>query len=165
MSGAASYTRLMAVTTPHPSALDPVARHRPRYRWRTWMRGHVPWALVALFPKGQRDCGQHEWRRRDDDTDGCYHCVVGDRPHQPIDLPIDHEFRIGLVRWAEESGSPVAATMVERFHALDRDLGRRRWHPPAELSPGRPRQGERLFARVSSIADAARRSARRLRSS
>lgn len=162
MSGAASYTRLMVVTTPHSSALDPVARHRPRYRWRTWMRGHVPWALVDLFPKGLKDCGQHEWRRRDDETDGCYHCVVGDRPHQPIDVPIDHDFRMGLVRRAE-AGDEFYAAMVEKFHAHDCALGRPRWHPPAESAAPSPR-GERLFARVSSVLDAARRSARRLRS-
>jgi hypothetical protein len=110
------------------------------------MRGHVPRALVDLFPKGLTDCGQHEWRRADDGTDGCYHCVVGVRPHQPIDVPIDHEFRTGLVRRA------------------DRELGRPRWEPPAAEPPERRRAGERLFARVSSIGDAARRSARRLRS-
>jgi hypothetical protein len=164
MTGAASYTRSMSVSIPHPSALDPVPRHRPRYRWRTWMRGHVPWALVVLFPKGLKDCGQHEWRRRDEETDGCYHCMVGVRPHQPIDVPIDDEFRMGLVRWAEESGSAFAAEMVEKFHAHDRELGRPRWEPPADLVAPRSAR-ERLFARISSLGDAARRSARRIRSS
>jgi hypothetical protein len=83
MSNARSYTGSVAITTPHPSLLlDPVPRHRPRYRWRTWIRGRVPWALVDLFPQGLKDCGQHEWHAYDADTDRCCHCVVGVRPRR-----------------------------------------------------------------------------------
>jgi len=59
-----------------------VARRRPRYRWRTWIRGHVPWAMVDWFPKGLKDCGRHRWHAWDDDTDRCYHCEVGVRSRQ-----------------------------------------------------------------------------------
>jgi hypothetical protein len=164
MSAVRSYTR--SVATPpdvHPSLLDAVPRRRPRYRWRTWMRGHVPWALVDLFPKGFKDCGQHEWSRYDEETDRCYHCEVGVRPHQPLHVSIDEKFRMELIR-AAERGSEAAKAMIERFHANDRELGRRHWEPPAEI-PTPPSRPERLFAQVSSLADAARRSARRLRSS
>jgi hypothetical protein len=132
MSSASPYTRVMGGTcAPHPSVMDPVARRRPRYRWRTWMRGHVPWALVDLFPKGLEDCGQHEWHNYDDKVDRCYHCEVGVRPHRPIHAPIDDNFRLMLVR-AAERGDEVAAELVESFHGRDRELGRPRWHPPAE---------------------------------
>jgi hypothetical protein len=47
----------------------------------------LPWALVDLFPKGLKDCGDHEWFRFDDETDRCYHCEVGERSHQH--MPID----------------------------------------------------------------------------
>jgi hypothetical protein len=135
MSAGGFYTRRMgATTTPHSSALEPVARHRPRYRWRSWLIAHLPMPLAVRVPIGKRDCGQHEWRRGEDrDTDVCYHCMVGERPHQPIDVPIDDEFRMGLVRWAE-TGDEFAARMVEKFHAHDRELGRPRWHPRCETS-------------------------------
>jgi hypothetical protein len=113
----------------HPSLLDPIPRRRPRYRWRTWMRGRVPWALVDLFPKGRHDCGQHEWHRDEKNTDRCYHCEVGVRPHQPLHVPIDEEFRIGVARDAER-GSPTAIMLLERIHTNDRELGRPRWRPP-----------------------------------
>lgn len=82
MSGVATYTRRMAYEYPDDLLLDPVRRRRPRYRWRTWIRGHVPWAMVDWFPQGLKDCGQHRWHAYDDDTDRCYHCVVGVRPRQ-----------------------------------------------------------------------------------
>jgi hypothetical protein len=45
-----------------------------RYRFRTWLRGRLPAALADLAPKGQRDCGEHEWYRVDGHTWRCYHC-------------------------------------------------------------------------------------------
>ena len=68
MSGTATYTRAMASVHPDDLLLDPVPRRRPRYRWRTWTRGHVPWALVDWFPQGLKDCGQHEWHAYDEKT-------------------------------------------------------------------------------------------------
>lgn len=163
MTGTRSYTRPMALTThPHSSALDPVARHRPRYRWRGWLRAYLPVPLAIRIRLGTRDCGQHEWRHWDESTDVCWHCIVGERPRQPIDVPIDHEFRMGLLSRAEE-GDEFYVAMVERFRQADRELGRPRWHPPAETPQASERIGERLFARLSSIADAALRAARRLR--
>jgi len=82
MRPGAAYTPPMASVRADDLFLDPVPRRRPRYRWRTWMRGHVPWALVDWFPKGLNDCGQHEWRAHDERTDRCYHCEVGVRPRQ-----------------------------------------------------------------------------------
>ena len=134
MSSMHSYTRPMGtIAKPHPSALDPVPRRRPRYRWRSWLRTYLPMPLAIRLPLGKRDCGQHEWRRGEDGIDVCYHCLVGERPHQPIDVPIDDDFRMGLLRWAE-TGDELAARMVEKFHAHDRELGRPRWHPPAEMT-------------------------------
>ncbi len=83
MSTTASYNRAMASSTPiDPLIMDPVPRRRPRYGWRTWIRGRVPWALVDFFPQGLKDCGQHEWHAYDETTDRCCHCVVGVRPRQ-----------------------------------------------------------------------------------
>ena len=51
------------------------------YRFRTWLRGHSPWALINLgvFGKGA-DCeaagGDHEWYKKDDKHSACYHCKV-----------------------------------------------------------------------------------------
>jgi hypothetical protein len=147
----------------HPSALDPVPRHRPRYRWRTWLRDFLPMPLAIRVRLGARDCGQHEWRHWDASTDVCWHCIVGERPRQPIDVPIDDESRVWLAQRAEE-GDPLYAAIVERFHEEDRELGRSRWYPPADAPRATARRRERLFAPVSSMVDAARRSARRLRS-
>ena len=82
MSEIAFYTGRMASPYPEHLLLDPAPRRRPRYRWRTWIRGRVPWALVRFFPQGLHDCGQHEWHAHDADTDRCYHCDVGVRPRQ-----------------------------------------------------------------------------------
>lgn len=84
-----------------------------------------------MFPRGVRDCGQHEWYRQDDDIDCCYHCMVGVRPRQPIEVPIDHELRLDLVR-AAERGSVGSAELLADLHEVDRELGRPRWHPPEE---------------------------------
>ena len=82
MNRTATYTRPMASVHPEGLYLDSVGRHRPRYRWRTWIRGRVPWAMVDWFPKGLKDCGRHRWHAYDHDTDRCYHCEVGVRPRQ-----------------------------------------------------------------------------------
>lgn len=66
------------------------------------MRGHLPWALVDLFPKGAKDCGDHEWFRFEDDTDLCYHCEVGKRPHQHTPIDWDGELWRELTRLADE---------------------------------------------------------------
>jgi hypothetical protein len=91
MSRTATYTRSMAYVHSDDLYFDAAPRHRPRYRWRTWIRGRVPWALVDWFPQGLKDCGQHEWHAYDADTDRCCHCVVGVRPRQlfpPGETPV-----------------------------------------------------------------------------
>jgi len=50
---------------------------RPRYRWRTRLRTLVPFFAIDLLPKGNTDCGRHEWYGHDADTFYCYHCTVG----------------------------------------------------------------------------------------
>ena len=52
---------------------------RPRYRWRTWLRPHLPYALLWLAPQGRQDCGAHEPYNHDDAVDRCYHCEPGER--------------------------------------------------------------------------------------
>lgn len=75
---------------------------RPRYRWRTWLRGRLPWALVVLFPKGDKDCGDHEWFRFDEDTDRCYHCEAGERPHHHMPIDWNSALWRALTRLADE---------------------------------------------------------------
>lgn len=48
-----------------------------KYRVRTRLRGHLPYALLWLAPKGKHDCGAHEWYRAYADTWHCYHCEPG----------------------------------------------------------------------------------------
>ena len=75
---------------------------RPRYRWRTWLREHLPWRLARLFPAGSRDCGDHEWFRADEETDWCYHCEVGERPHRHMPIAWDSDLWRELTRFADE---------------------------------------------------------------
>jgi hypothetical protein len=53
-----------------------------KYRFRTWLRGNLPYALSDRIPKGAEDCGDHDWYLRDARTEACYHCVVGVRMHE-----------------------------------------------------------------------------------
>jgi hypothetical protein len=52
-----------------------------RYRLRTWLRGHEPnWLYrVWAIPKGQGDCGNHEFYNVDGHIERCYHCDAGVR--------------------------------------------------------------------------------------
>ena len=56
------------------------------YRWRTWLRGKLPWFLIdrGIASKGA-DCeqagGKHWWHNKDDHNSACYHCEV-ERPGQ-----------------------------------------------------------------------------------
>ncbi len=86
-----------------------------KYRFRTWLRGHLPYALLGLAPKGRRDCGDHEWHRADDSTDHCYHCEVGVRPHEPLPPP-PAEF-IELLERSAANGSHAAANALRRVRA------------------------------------------------
>ena len=51
------------------------------YRWRTFIRSHLPLVFYkfGIAGKGQ-DCqkvgGQHSWYNIDGKTSGCYHCKV-----------------------------------------------------------------------------------------
>lgn len=78
------------------------------------MRGHLPWAFVDLFPRGAKDCGDHEWFRFDDDVDLCYHCEVGERPHQHTPIDWNSELWRELTQSAEE-GNPVSQKIVSRM--------------------------------------------------
>jgi hypothetical protein len=51
------------------------------HRWRTWLRGRLPWALIdrGIAAKAE-DCGcaggEHYWYNVDGRRSGCYHCTV-----------------------------------------------------------------------------------------
>ncbi len=90
---------------------------------RTWLRGYAPRQLTRLFPKGARDCRSHEWYRQDEQTDACYHCDPAARPHEPLDVPVDLELRVGLTDSAAQ-GHKAAAAALAQLEANDRELGR-----------------------------------------
>lgn len=82
-----------------------------RYRTRTWLRENMP-VLGRFFPPGRRDCGSHEWFRADEETDRCWHCTVGVRPHQPV--PIDPDSSV----WQELNRSASAGDEMSRRMVL-----------------------------------------------
>ena len=62
-----------------------------RYRLRTWLRTHTPYAISDRIEKGSGDCGAHEWYLSEGSTWRCYHCAAGVR-----EMP--------RVPWAELAG-------------------------------------------------------------
>ena len=93
---------------------------RPRYRWRTWLRGHLPWALVDLFPKGAKDCGDHEWFRLNDETDLCYHCEVGERRHRHMPIDWNSDLWRELTQLANE-GDEHYRQLIHRLRREERE--------------------------------------------
>jgi hypothetical protein len=69
-----------------------------RYRTRTRIRSHLPWVLTWLAPKGDQDCGNHDWYREDDHTALCYHCQVGERPLDPDEIITEEGEIVGAHR-------------------------------------------------------------------
>jgi hypothetical protein len=86
---------------------------RGRYRMRTWLREHAPRQLTRLFPKGARDCRSHVWYRQDEQADACYHCDPGARPDEPLNLPVDLEFRAGFTESAAQGNKAAAAALAQ----------------------------------------------------
>ena len=98
-----------------------------RYRWRTWLRGHLPAFMSPLVPKGQHDCGAHEWYRADADTWRCYHCEVGvthENPWPPTEtIRYSLAGLLALVAHPRpESKAEVRRLMDEVGAALDAEL-------------------------------------------
>lgn len=50
-----------------------------RYRWRTTLRSTLPAWCMTLLPKGQHDCGDHDWYKSAENLYHCYHCRPGTR--------------------------------------------------------------------------------------
>ncbi len=51
------------------------------YRWRTWLRCHLPWFLINLgIAAKAQDCesvgAQHWWYKSGNENSACYHCEV-----------------------------------------------------------------------------------------
>lgn len=100
----------------------PMAR-LPRYRFRTWARGHLPRPFGYLFPPGKKDCGRHEWFRHDLHTDLCLHCTVGEREHVPARIDTTSELWQWLSKSAKE-GNPSSKKIVKRMIAEDEEARR-----------------------------------------
>lgn len=83
---------------------------------RTWLREHLPELFSKFFPPGSRDCREHEWFRADEQTDRCWHCVVGVRPHRPTPIDLDSETWQSLRKAAGE-GDPTSRRIVLRMMA------------------------------------------------
>lgn len=69
---------------------------RPKYRQRTWLRGHLPHQFSWIAPKGD-DCGRHEWYRQGGETWACYHCeaTAEEEPFSPAESV---ELRLAALR-------------------------------------------------------------------
>jgi len=80
----------------------------------------LPRALVDLFPKGLKDCGKHEWFRFDEDTDLCYHCEVGERPHQHMPIDWDGDLWRELSRLADE-GDEGYQQLIRKLRREERE--------------------------------------------
>lgn len=79
------------------------------------MREGVP-PLAPLFPPGNRDCGEHEWFRADEQTDRCWHCTVGVREHRPV--PIDPDSAVWqALNEAARQGDPSSRRIALRMMA------------------------------------------------
>lgn len=72
---------------------------RGRYRWRTWLRGVLPYGLALRIPKGRADCGAHEWYRSDEHTWCCYHCEVGVTHVSPFSGAEQVAGRLAAIGW------------------------------------------------------------------
>lgn len=59
-------------------------RRTGKYRIRTWLRGRLPGPLLWLAPKGNDDCGYHEWYRSEEAVWRCYHCEAGVATESPF---------------------------------------------------------------------------------
>lgn len=51
------------------------------YRFRTWVRGYLPWFLIdfGMASKGldcEKSGGSHEWYNANNKESGCYHCRI-----------------------------------------------------------------------------------------
>ncbi len=86
--------------------------HMTRYRLRTRMRRLLPEWCAQLFPRGTKDCGKHEWFRRDENTDECYHCAVGIRESQ-----LDRYIRVQLDDVCIESVQLAGVADAAAFYA------------------------------------------------
>jgi hypothetical protein len=51
------------------------------------MRKHLPGRAIGVFPKGNKDCGDHQWYKESQLVDRCYHCKVGERRPSQFDQP------------------------------------------------------------------------------
>lgn len=72
--------------------------------------------LAPLFPPGNRDCGEHEWFRVDEQTDRCWHCTIGVREHRPV--PIDPDSAVWqALTVAARNGDPSSRQIALRMMA------------------------------------------------
>jgi hypothetical protein len=95
---------------------------RGRYRFRTWLRGHLPEWIATRFPRGKQDCGAHEWHRSDPATWRCYHCDVGVThvsPFAPAEEIAGRLAALELKLDALAGKPPDKATRLEQTEILD----------------------------------------------
>jgi hypothetical protein len=81
--------------------------------------------LVDLAPKGAKDCGDHEWFRFDEDTDLCYHCEVGKRPHQHMTIDWDSDLWRELSHLADQ-GDRHYQQLIRRMREEEREAAAQR---------------------------------------
>lgn len=110
-----------------PPIIESVGQ-RGKYRWRTWLRGHVPYVMTDLFPKGLTDCGDHRWHLSERGTWRCYHCEAGVTHVSPWTPAEAIELRLAALRrrasWleykpAEDAGDEYREIVREMLSLLD----------------------------------------------
>lgn len=93
-----------------------------RYRWRTAARLWFPATASRLFPKGLRDCGNHEWYNDDGLVERCYHCLAGLRLFEPSSV------QLTLPVWQRLSSIPTSSTDARAASgAADEETLEGRW--------------------------------------
>ena len=99
------------------------------YRWRTNLRGRLPYVLADLIPKGRRDCGQHEWYNSDYIVERCYHGVVGIRPYRSSETPGERARSRCLPDGVYDTGADVTKRQVRSRQPRSDNLYRLRCLP------------------------------------
>ncbi|MBN8866701.1 MAG: hypothetical protein J0H98_04030 [Solirubrobacterales bacterium] len=114
-----------------------------KYRFRTRLRGALPYRLLWLSPKGKDDCDGHEWYRSDGDTWRCYHCEVGVSEGSPLSSAEQMEATVGALRLTSQlpPTAETEATIARLVEELDRSV-----HPLAEELEADPASISRIQA-------------------
>lgn len=114
-----------------------------KYRFRTRLRGSLPYWMLWVSPKGRRDCGAHEWYRAEGETWHCYHCEVGVSEGNPLSPAEQLEATVGALRLTAQLPltAETQANIARLVEELDHSV-----HPLAEELEADPDSAARIHA-------------------